>query len=429
MSRFNFSLQKVAVGAFIAACWIPAYAQQLQGDVSWNGWSFQHNVSGLNDGLSLSAVQFSGRTLIGKISLPVMRVFYDNNACGPYADRLGGVLAPVPWANNATLVKREFTLNGKRWYEIGIRDQIGSYDIYQVYYLSSDGILDAHVYSKGLQCQVNHVHYPNWRIDFDLDGPANNIIERNVAGVYTKLPQEFNAEATSASNHQWQVRNTVTGLTMSVLPGFADFTIPDNNANQSITAFERNTVFGRRYKAAEDVGWTVGPNVQVPFGDNETMADDLIFWYEAYMPHTKAEGAALWHSTGIRMVNNISANPPPPITPDKAEIEPNNTVATAQALERGNTLTGTLANRTDVDYFKITVPPGATAGVRLKPGATADYDLTLLQSNGTRLATSVLGTGEMDSVNWTNTSRSDVVVYAQVFYYSGSLGGYRLEIN
>ncbi len=429
MNRFTPWCKKMALSVLVAAACVPVHAQQLQGSVNWNGWTFQHNVSGLNDGLSLTNIRFAGRELIGSISLPVMRVFYDNNVCGPYADRLGGTLAPVSWANNATLVKREFTLNGRRWYEIGIRDEIGSYDIYQVYYLSSDGILDAHIYSKGLQCMVNHVHYPNWRIDFDVDGSANNVIERNVAGTYTALPQEFNAEAASANNHQWQVRNTTTGLTVSVLPGFADFTIPDRNANQSITAFERNTVFGRRAKPEEDVGWTVGPNTQVPFGNNESMADDLVLWYEAYMPHTSAEGAALWHSTGIRMAASNSNVAPPPPTPQRAEVEPNNTVATAQALNRGDIITGATATRTDVDYFKIVVPAGASVGVRLKPGANSDDDLMLSHANGSLLATSIKGTGELDSVSWTNTSRTEVTVYAQVVHYFGNVEPYRLEVN
>ena len=134
-----------------------AAGQTFAQSVTWGPWTFTYAVSGSQDGLSLSNVKYNGRLLMYKISLPVMRVFYTNNSCGPYADRLGGVLSPIPWANNATLAQREFTLDGKQWYEIGIRDQIGSYDIYQVYYLNADGTLDAHIYSKGLQCVVDQL--------------------------------------------------------------------------------------------------------------------------------------------------------------------------------------------------------------------------------------------------------------------------------
>ena len=102
-----------------------------------------------------------------------------------------------PWADNALIAKREFTANGRQWYEIGIRDQIGNYDIYQVYYLSSDGVLDAHIYSKGLQCVVDHVHYPNWRIDFDIQGSSNGQILQNTVSGYETKSIEFNTNKPS----------------------------------------------------------------------------------------------------------------------------------------------------------------------------------------------------------------------------------------
>ena len=61
-----------------------------------------------------------------------MRVFYENDACGPYADRLAVPLTPVSWANNALLVQRTFTQNGQTSLELGIQDTIGIYVIYQV---------------------------------------------------------------------------------------------------------------------------------------------------------------------------------------------------------------------------------------------------------------------------------------------------------
>lgn len=284
------------------------------GSVSWNGWTFNYDVSGLYDGLSLKAVKFQGLPLINKISFPVMRVFYDNNACGPYADRLGGTLSPIPWAGNATVAQREFTLDGRQWYEIGIRDQIGSYDIYQVYYLSNDGLLDAHIYSKGLQCVVNHVHYPNWRIDFDIGDPLDQIQANSTSGFLTKLV-EFNANAAQALNHGWRITDSATGNYIDVLPGFTNFTIPSSTTVPA-TGYSNNTVFGRLYKATEDTGWTYGPNTQVPFNNGESISNnDIVFWYEGYLPHSASEGESLWHSTGLRMVVNAGSLPPPPPPP------------------------------------------------------------------------------------------------------------------
>ena len=300
--------------------------------VVWNDWTFDTNLSGDLDGLSLLNVRYQGRLLIYRMSMPVMRVFYNNNACGPFADRLGGTLAPIPWANFSTLAQREFTLNGRQWYEIGIRDQIGSYDIYQVYYLSSDGILDAHIYSKGLQCQVDHIHYPNWRIDFDLDGGANDTIEHKSGTVFQPNTIEFDANAATATNHGWRVRDTVTNLYVDLLPGFADFAIPDA-LTAAVTDYSQNTVFGRHYTGL-DTAWTYGPNVQVPGNDGENLFNtDLVLWYEGYLPHSASEGSALWHSTGIRLVSSLAA--PLPV---------DNTAPSAPT-----TLTTTLLTSTQVD--------------------------------------------------------------------------------
>jgi hypothetical protein len=312
-------------------------------DVTWQSWTFDHDVSGDNDGLSLLNVTYQGRLLIRKLSFPVVRVFYDDDECGPYADRLGGNLSPIPWANNATLAQREFTLDGRQWYEIGIRDEIGDYDLYQVYYLSADGIIDGHLYSKGLQCVVDHAHYPNWRIDFDLDGAASDQIQRDAGSGFETLTVEFNAPASSALNHAWRVRDSVSGLYVDVLPGFTDFSIPTSDETVPIAGYDNNTAFGRRYRSTEDHGWTQGPNTQVPYNNGQSIDNvDVVFWYEAYMPHGASDGSQLWHSTGVRLVSSLGL--PPPDTDgdgahdaaDNCTLVANNTGATAQCDADGD---------------------------------------------------------------------------------------------
>ena len=314
--------QKVVRSIFLAGVFLTSLLTfptsslaQMSGSVKWNGWTFSYEVSGDFDGLSLKGIQFQGLPIIFKLSFPVMRVFYENNACGPFVDRLGDTLSPIPWAGNALIAKREFTLNGRQWYEIGIRDQIGNYDIYQVYYLSNDGLLDAHVYSKGLQCVVDHVHYPNWRIDFDIQDFANDQIQLNTGAGYVTKSAEFNANATEAVNHGWRVRDSITGNFVDVLPGFTDFTIPNENT-LPVAGYANHTVFGRFYRGSEDTGWTYGPNTQVPHNNGEAInAQDIVLWYEAYLPHLASEGSGLWHSTGLRLAVNGGTTPPPPPPP------------------------------------------------------------------------------------------------------------------
>lgn len=307
-SRIKAFFRSVVAGA----AFLVAVSATEAASVTWGAWTFDYEVSGNFDGLSLKNVRYQGRSLLHKISMPVMRVFYAGDACGPYADRLGGTLWPIPWADNATIAQREFTLNGRQWYEIGIRDQIGNYDIYQVYYLSSDGILDAHIYSKGLQCVVDHIHYPNWRIDLDVDGYANDVIESSTGSAFQSEATEFDRNASTAAGHGWRVRDAATNLHVDLLPGFSDFSIPDGSVTVPVTDYAQNTVFGRLYRSTEDTGWTYGPNTQVPFNDAENIfQQDIVLWYEAYMPHSATDGSALWHSTGIRLVSSLTDLTPP----------------------------------------------------------------------------------------------------------------------
>ena len=345
----------------------PLYAQSTSpaGTLLWNGWSLDYGVSGSYDGLSLTNVQYNGHALLQKVSFPVMRVFYDGDACGPYADRLGpDALAPVSWADNATLVRREFTLDGRLWVELGIRAIIGNYDIYQSFYLSQDGMLDGHIFSRGLQCNVDHIHYPYWRFDFDVDG-TNNQIWRQTASGWQQYTNEFNAPATAALNHNWQVRNPASGFTVNVLPGFTNFAISGDNS--AAADYSNHTVFGRLYRATEDTTWYYGALSEVPFNNNEVIDNqDLVLWYKGYLYHSGAEGPDLWHSTGVRLVVNSITTPPTatatPLPPTPTPVPATATPIPPTATPIPPTATPTRAplTPTAIPATATPVPPTAT---------------------------------------------------------------------
>ncbi len=353
--------------------------------VTWQSWTFDYEVTS-TEGLKLRNVTFQGRTLLASLSFPVMRVFYEDDVCGPYADRLGSTVYPISWANDALLAQREFTLDGKQWYEIGIRDEIGNYNLYQVYYLSADGTIDGHIYSKGLQCVVDHVHYADWRMDFDLDGPEDDQILRDAGAGFTPLTTEFDADASTAVNHAWRVRDVTTGLHVDVLPGFDGFSIPDGSTTEPVAGYANHTVFGRLYHSAENAGWTFGPNVQVPYNDGEDIdSTDIVLWYEAYLPHSAAEGSGLWHSTGVRMVSNLVPPPPPDADSDGVPDATDNCtqVANADQIDSdsdgyGNLCDGDL-NNNDVtnaqDYVLFRDQLG-------QPSVPPTYNIADLNGNG-----------------------------------------------
>ncbi|MGN8244176.1 S8 family peptidase [Cellulomonas soli] len=116
---------------------------------------------------------------------------------------------------------------------------------------------------------------------------------------------------------------------------------------------------------------------------------------------------------------------PTPTTPvgTIAESESNNSRATADPATRPSTFTGTIGSSSDTDYVSVPVPAGATLTVKLTPGvSTADYDLYLYNSSGTRVATSTLGAGQVDTVTYTNSGSASATYYARVLYYSGATG-------
>ena len=101
------------------------------------------------------------------------------------------------------------------------------------------------------------------------------------------------------------------------------------------------------------------------------------------------------------------------------EVEPNNTRSAANTLANGVTMNGTIGSTTDTDYFKVTLSVAGNLAVTLAPNASADYDLYVYNSAGTQVASSVLSTGQIDSLNY---SAAAGTYYIRSRYYSGTTG-------
>lgn len=264
---------------------------------TFRGWEFDPVISATRfDGLALTDVSYNGVKVFDRISVPVMNVFYDNNVCGPYVDRIGG-------SSYTYESPQEFTQNGVRWLSIGLTDRIGNYIITQMFYMSENGDFDAHMFSRGLQCNIRHDHFPFWRIDFDIEGESNDVVRRATSGGMVNMTNEFSLSATAAVNHGWEVRDSVTGDSVTI-----DFDDGSFNIGGTVvpeTTYQQNKVFGRQFRTSERT-WQGGASTNL-FGDEGENISDLVLWYSGYMPHTPAEGPDLWHSTGIRMRVNPAA--------------------------------------------------------------------------------------------------------------------------
>ena len=271
------------------------------GTADWNGWTFDYGVESGFDGLRLSNVKYDGDLIANRMSLPVMNVYYENNGCGPYADRLGGTI-------QGTFIN-EFNQEGERWLEVAIEDHIGAYVIYQSFYFSESGKVDAHMFSKGLQCNLYHEHLPFWLMDFDLMGSeGDEVLRRRADGTLEPLTSEFDRDATDAANHEWYVRDSATGKTLRI-----DFDTGTYNQGGTIvpeTEYVNNRVYGRQYNS-DELTWSGGARRTVPHNNGQAISD-LVLWYTGFMPHSAEEGPNLWHSTGVRItpVDDPLTEPP-----------------------------------------------------------------------------------------------------------------------
>jgi serine protease len=113
-----------------------------------------------------------------------------------------------------------------------------------------------------------------------------------------------------------------------------------------------------------------------------------------------------------------------------AEVENNNTRNRAQVITPNPALVnGTLSSTSDTDYFRVSLAAGATLTSTLTPPAGKDYDLYLYNSNGSQIASSTNGSGQVDSVAVVNNGGSAATVYVRVRYYSGGSGSYTLLLS
>ncbi len=304
-SLFAYGL--LCLGLFSQHAFAQTQISDSSGRIEWNGWAFDYNTYTESDGLSLHNVTYEGMQLMGRASFPVMSVYYQNNMCGPYADRMNGPPAVVEWADNARLVARQFTQNGKLWFELGVREFIGSYDIYQVWYFSAEGVLGGHLFSRGLQCETYHEHFPMWRLDFDIDGPENDqIVLEASQGEFNVLGNEFERAASDAFQHGWYVQDAVTGSRVSVV--FDDGGWDVTGTVESQTGFAQNNIGGMLNKSSEE-GWSGGPSKEFPHDNDEAIdSEDVVMWYRGFLPHSESEGAALWHSTGLQVITEIDSD-------------------------------------------------------------------------------------------------------------------------
>lgn len=281
----------------------PLLAQS--GHTTWNGWSFDWEVKD-GAGLALRNVFYNNEFVIWKASMPTIRVKYvtvSGSTCGPFADRIDwSNLIPISWCSNSKVCQQSYISGGHNMLELGVEAKIGQYDLYQVWYLTQDGWIGAHLFGRGLQCQLDHSHHPYWRLDFDIGGfPSdqifvydNNRADQGWGKGWMKYTQEFNDVKNPATGRAWFVRDNPTGHGVWIIPGTQDGTAD---------SFSTKDGAGRLYRSLEDEPWQFGAAGHLGYDNGEDIQEkDVVFWYVAHMQHPVADGSSVWHSAGPWML-------------------------------------------------------------------------------------------------------------------------------
>jgi hypothetical protein len=291
---------------------------------------------------------------------------------GPYADQirwhLGGShgLQRIPNRGNEYVGIYEFLVTGVRWLEIGIYARIGAYHIYQVWYLNEEGIVQPHVWSKGLTINMDHTHHPYWRLDFDIDGSDHNRVWRfDIANGWRFYPREANdikrttitiphppkQECEAIRNRVAELKEEIGGATGSVLHGLAAqlsralnelaacegrpqtteaswyirnertfhgaWVLPGSSDGDP-DGFSGIDMAVRLFRPEQDVGWPFGTS-GIGFSKGERVDDnDIVFWYVAHLHHHASEGGDAWHGAGPTLRADV---PPPPPLPLNFSID------------------------------------------------------------------------------------------------------------
>lgn len=315
----------IMVGAVIGVSLLlgaRAWAEPSGGHIDWESWSLDWEVKG-NTGLALRHVTYKNDLILGKASMPVLRVKYDKERvwwnpfswfgsreetgrCGPFQDRLSWTNSiPITSCEGKKVCTREHTIEGLKWLELGLYARIGEYHIYQAWYLSADGEIHPVVQSRGLSCVTNHAHHPYWRLDFDVAGRGlDQVFVRNEGAPdegwgpgWHKYTNEVNTFKQPATNRVWFVRDYPTGRGVWVIPGYGYEPIKDDGVRDE---FSDRDVSIRRARADEDLPWLFGARGELAFDqDHEGVQEqDILFWYVAHLPHPAALGPTAWLAVG-----------------------------------------------------------------------------------------------------------------------------------
>ncbi len=271
-------------------------------------WEMDYTLADSPDseGIVVRGVRFRNRLLFYKASLPLLRVEYDRNACGPYKDPLN-----YDWSvtssrcSNKRVCVFTYASAGHQCLGLQANYRIGAYRLIQYFVFVDDGRVLCRLYSAGLQCNATHRHHAYWRFDFDIEGASNDLgFEYNTytsnlgwgQGWHMKNP-EISRVKNPGSRRCWAIMEQSNGRGYFILPGAHDG-VAD--------AFSSQDIWFLRYHGNEDQHGRLGSAANdglSPFLNGESLnGQDIVVWYCGHLHHHADDGGEEWHSAGPDLV-------------------------------------------------------------------------------------------------------------------------------
>jgi serine protease len=254
---------------------------------------------------------------------------------------------------------------------------------------------------------------------------ASNFTPANCSGVVTVAAVNRSGGKSSFSNAGWVVELAAPG---GEKPTSSNSILSTLNSGTTTPGADSYVLYDGTSMAAPHVSGIAALMLSV----KSTLKPDDVTYLLQSTSHRFAN-ACVECGAGIvnaRAAVEAAAGTPPGI----AEVGPNDSFATAQAVGSANTIVNAaMSSSADSDYYSVSVPGAGTLTATLISNPTSDYDLQLYDSFGTLIRVSRNGTGVVDTSTVTNPNATATKFYARVVYFSGGTGAtggkYALRLN
>jgi Copper amine oxidase, enzyme domain len=207
----------------------------------------------MGSGVELRRVRYRGKSVLRRAHVPILNVRYRRDACGPYRDwQWQEGMFKAPGSNNPAPGFRLCPSKAETVLESG-QDQgnfrgvaiyvdgeevvlvseleAGWYRYISRWRLHADGTISPRFGFGAVEdsCVCNkHFHHAYWRFDFDVAGREHNEVREfndpplSGNNKWHRLGNEIRRSRNRNRKRKWQVRNTQTGESYTLIPGGND---------------------------------------------------------------------------------------------------------------------------------------------------------------------------------------------------------------